>query len=294
MDTLKKPDGFPSQTLYVLPEKVTEDMIKHPLIQPLYLTDIGLFPRARFHYRERPSGCGSHILMLCTDGKGWFSVDGGRKTAVGKDQLVLLPEGRPHAYGADESEPWSIYWLHLKGDRLPAFIGDVSAARLLQLAAEQSARIRSLFHECFGILEQGYFLTNLAHLSQVLAHLLGTIFLYQSRPSRSKGNAFTVERAIQIMNDHMETTLTLEQLTKQLNMSKPHLLQQFRKYTGYSPIDYYLRLKIQRACQYLDLTDDSVKLICGKLGFADPYYFSRVFRKVMGISPSRYRHMEKG
>lgn len=68
----------------------------------------------------------------------------------------------------------------------------------------------------------------------------------------------------------------------------------FKQVTGYSPIDYYMRLKIQRACQYLDLTDYSVKEISKNVGIEDPYYFSRMFSKIMGQSPSDYRKRQKG
>ncbi|MGE7057069.1 helix-turn-helix domain-containing protein, partial [Paenibacillus glucanolyticus] len=77
-------------------------------------------------------------------------------------------------------------------------------------------------------------------------------------------------------------------------LSVPHFTFRFKEATGYSPIDYYLRLKIQLACQHLDLTGQSIKEISHRLGFQDPYYFSRLFKKIMGKSPSDYRDTRKG
>jgi len=59
-------------------------------------------------------------------------------------------------------------------------------------------------------------------------------------------------------------------------------------------MDYFVRLKIQRASLLLDTTSFRVKEIGAKVGFADPYYFSRSFRQVMGMSPRAYRVDPKG
>ena len=61
------------------------------------------------------------------------------------------------------------------------------------------------------------------------------------------------------------------------------------KRNGYFPINYFTRLKIQKACQYIELTDMKLNEIAMRLGFEEQAYFSRVFTKVMGISPSSYR-----
>jgi AraC-like DNA-binding protein len=59
-------------------------------------------------------------------------------------------------------------------------------------------------------------------------------------------------------------------------------------------MDYFARLKIQRACMLLDRSTLRVKEVGAKVGFSDPYYFSRSFRQVMGISPRAYRAVPKG
>lgn len=68
----------------------------------------------------------------------------------------------------------------------------------------------------------------------------------------------------------------------------------FQKGTGSSPINYFLRLKIQKACQYIELTDLKLQDIATAIGFEEPAYFSRLFTKIMGMTPSAYRKQEKG
>lgn len=59
-------------------------------------------------------------------------------------------------------------------------------------------------------------------------------------------------------------------------------------------MEYFIHLKIQRACRYLTLTRFSIKQISLTLGYSDQYYFSRIFHKVMGVSPLAYRQIQEG
>ncbi|KAF6609500.1 helix-turn-helix transcriptional regulator, partial [Paenibacillus sp. EKM208P] len=94
-----------------------------------------------------------------------------------------------------------------------------------------------------------------------------------------------VDKATRYMSEQLESTVSLEELSRHVQVSKQHLNLIFKQSTGYSPVDYYLRMKIQRASQLLDLTNASIKEISIQLGFRDPYYFSRLFKKIMGCSP---------
>jgi len=78
-------------------------------------------------------------------------------------------------------------------------------------------------------------------------------------------------------------------MAKYCNLSKTYFIRKFQKKYGYSPLVYFNRLKIESACQLLLVSKRSVKEIAFALGFNDPLYFSRLFQKVMGTSPSEYR-----
>jgi AraC-like DNA-binding protein len=68
----------------------------------------------------------------------------------------------------------------------------------------------------------------------------------------------------------------------------------FKHATGLAPIEYFLRTKIYAASQDLYFSKLPVQDIAGAYGIEDPYYFSRLFKKIMGLSPKNYRNRVSG
>jgi AraC-like DNA-binding protein len=91
------------------------------------------------------------------------------------------------------------------------------------------------------------------------------------------------------MEENIETRLSLDEVASYLGYSVSHLSAMFKKATGVSPINYFNQLKIKEACNLLRESDMKISQISYKVGISDNYYFSRLFAKIMGISPKEYR-----
>lgn len=292
MDDILKKDGFDNERLLVVPESVQAQMKQHELIRQLYVTDIGFFPEARYHYRERPEGCESTIVICCVAGGGWFYTDErGRKTA-GPGSLIVIPGSTPHTYGADGEKPWSIYWLHVQGEHTGSFLGETAFDMIL--SEETLDRWTNLFEECYRQTANGWTIPAMVYMSQTIRHMFAMIYrLKANLHTTAKQNRY-IEQSIAYMKQMLDRRISLDDLASHTNVSKPHLITLFNRMAGCPPLEYFLRLKIQQACNYLDFTGWTVKEIGMKLGFEDPYYFSRQFRKIMGQSPTVYRSHKKG
>ena len=103
-----------------------------------------------------------------------------------------------------------------------------------------------------------------------------------------------VAHTITYMKQHLDQPLKLEALAAVAGLSRSQYAVLFKERSGYAPMDYFIRLRIHRACQLLDTTALSVKAIAAKLGYDDPLYFSRIFRTVNDVSPQQYRRLRKG
>ena len=87
------------------------------------------------------------------------------------------------------------------------------------------------------------------------------------------------------MYRHLDRPLDLTTLEKEFHLSRSYINAVFKKYAGRSPIDFFLNIKMQEACKLLRSTKRTVQEIGAELGYEDPFYFSRAFRKVMGCPP---------
>lgn len=291
MNGLKQSDGFQGGTSIVLPRDFLQSAERHPLVAPLCITDIGMFPHARYHYIERPQGIEEHILIFCTRGSGYVMADGAKK-AVRADSALYIKKGVPHIYAADEKEPWSIFWAHFRGTNAASFFsGCAEGCGVLPVPAAYSSRLMAQFTELIDLFSKGYTPDTMVYSSQVFACMLGTLLFRGGGASRQET---VIEQSVDLMRAHLGQRLTLRRLADAAGLSVTHYSSLFRKKTGFSPIDYFLRLKIHRACQALDTSDLRVNEIAAQVGFSDPYYFSREFSKIMGISPAAYRAVSKG
>lgn len=128
------------------------------------------------------------------------------------------------------------------------------------------------------------------NFSQLLAELASAP--RGSEESAPGGEEF-VRRIEEYCQKNLSRTITLQLLANEMNVSKVYLCRIFKKYKNISPIDYFNRLKIERACELLRrFSSLPLQEISDTLGFNDVYYFSKVFKKITGISPSGYRKKE--
>ncbi len=287
---MKKEDGFPGQISFVIPERILALVKDNPLIADLYLTDTGYYPQARHHFRERASGSAQFILIYCVGGKGEISLN---KTvhAVPADHFFIIPAGMAHAYHSDEQNPWSIYWIHYSGTKSGIYAR--FACQPLPIERSKTSRISDrvdLFAEIFRNLDRGFSSETMEYVNLCLPHLLASFtHLSQFRLIREPGEKDTVAQSINFMLENVTKKLKLEEIASETSLSASHYSRLFLNRTGHSPIDYFIQLKIQRACRLLDNPGWMIADVAREMGFDDQFYFSRVFRKVMGMSPAEYR-----
>lgn len=291
----KKKDGFKGERFVYLPEELLKEHSKDPLIGNLYVRKIGFFPKVKFHYVQKERGVDYAMLIYCTDGKGWYHIRN-KTYQVEKDQYIIIPPHVPYSFEADADDPWTIYWIHFQGRLVDSFLSPNPSPQIIlsDERSRQQVRIR-LFEETYNSFAMGYTKEYLAYSSMCLYTFLST-FIFQEQ-FRHIGAPYHNElsfsmRVIYYLQEHVETNLTLQDLAEYFNYSESHFSTLFQKETGTSPIQYFTRLKIQKACQYVELTDMKLNEIAMRLGFEEQAYFSRVFTKVMGISPSAYRKKE--
>ncbi len=292
--------GFVGQRLVVYPIYVIEEALANPLSADLVVHSMGYFPRADGHYIERKNGCGEYILIYCVKGKGYYELKG-EQYSVLENQFFVLPSDVPHRYWADCNEPWSIYWIHFKGKKAPPIYEQLRSINDIKISKQSRVSQRiEVFDELLNVMESETRESTVCYVNMAVNHLFAT-FLYVSEYQKAKYstekavNTSFISLATHYMNENIEVQLTLGDMASNFGYSKSYFYRVFHRETGMSPVAYFQSIKVKRAAELLVNTNLRVNQVALKFGFEDPYYFSRLFKKVMGVAPSAYKlNVRKG
>jgi transcriptional regulator GlxA family with amidase domain len=107
--------------------------------------------------------------------------------------------------------------------------------------------------------------------------------------SSAAGPFDRLDQTLNIMQSNIAAQIHLDDLAEFCRLSTSHYVRLFKARNGQTPINYFLHLKIQRACDLLETTRSDIREVALLLGYTDPYYFSRIFKRFMGVSPHHYR-----
>lgn len=271
---------------YVVPDALIAQLDSHRLACELYPLAFGYYRQAAGHHmhRERHS---DHLLIYCVAGEGFVSL-GEQPYRVRAGDLLLLPAGAVHRYAANPDAPWSIHWVHYAGQQAEAFnqqMGFTPDGGVLTVGPQP--RLVNDFEGLLGVQETGYRAAALVHTANRLRQLLSGVPLYAEQHAANDG--VDVAALDVYMREHLDQRLSLRQLADLVGLSPAYFATVYRRQTGVSPIQHFINLKIERACQMLDSTSLSISDISQQLGYDDRYYFSRLFRRTLGTSPRAYR-----
>ena len=102
-----------------------------------------------------------------------------------------------------------------------------------------------------------------------------------------------LNRVITYMKDHLQENLTLTRIAREAGLSESYLNAVFKECVKCAPMDDYINMKMEQACYLLCNTDMHIYQVAQYLGYDNQYYFSRAFKKVLGVPPKKYKEMPR-
>lgn len=252
------------------------------------------------HWRCAPDyGCRNrrffgHQVMYMVRGWGEGEYRGERFRA-GPGAAVLMDLADVHGYRSDPKDPWEMFWVRFDGPGVhAAFESLLRAGRSCVLPVADNARMRRDFGALFRLLGKqapGREAWVAARLVALLANVQeGLLRSGRGADAKGLGAPAGIETAALFLRDHHQETVALAEAARAAKMSPYHFLRRFKQATGFTPMAYLEHYRIGRA-QELMLAQPDLRLkeIAARVGFQDPAYFSRVFRKRSGLSPRAFR-----
>jgi AraC family transcriptional regulator of arabinose operon len=284
-------DGFPGQRLHTIPRPQVQRALTQPGTSHLLVTDCGYFPEARAHGIFRPLGIDQAIVMVCVRGAGWCEIAGSRHE-IRAGQVLVIPPGVPHSYGAAREEPWTLWWVHVMGRDLGDLLrGAAFTAEQPVRTLTDTFRTTSLVEEIVDWIEHDTTSRSVLAASGAAWHLIALLST-QLHPTSTRMELIDNARAH--LREHIDKKVRVQDLAKMAGLSASRFAQLFREQVGVPVLQYQTRMRMARARELLDTTELAVSAIAQRVGYDDPFYFSRQFRSVHGITALQYRRQQKG
>ncbi len=239
---------------------------------------------------HRPHGRSDYQLIYIASGRGNF-VFHGVKTMVPAGNMILFRPGVEQNYFYKDTDKTNAYWVHFSGSHVEEILEECGITQdMTVIHTGTSLEYKNIFQEMIQELKlcKKHYEEVLANRFQYMLYLVHRAINIQQRAQNSILIS-ELEETIRYFHMNYNKPLSIEEYAAQHHMSISWFIRSFREYTGSTPTQYLLTLRISNAKSLLQTTKHNVTEIARIVGYDNPFYFSRIFKKHTGLSPSQYR-----
>lgn len=244
-------------------------------------------------YRFSPEGgrvLQEFQILYIIKGSGWFMSAHHERTKLRAGDAVILYAREWHSYAPDPATGWSEAWIGFTGDNAGRLVNDFFPDK-----SNPIHRV-GVYDTLCAAYEKAYKVAEdqLPAYQQQLAgfvtFIITTIYARSKQlPFLDNPDANNINLAMKFMRQNLHHNFRMEDIAAQVDMGYSKFRKIFKEYTGFSPAQYFLRLKMERAKDYLLNTTLSCKEISYRLGFDSASYFNKMFRLYQRQTPAEYR-----
>lgn len=256
----------------------------------LHLQEIGSLTARKPHVSAR-AALQSYLFFMVVSGEGKLTYEG-KTYALDEGSCVFIDCRRPYSHTTSEHRLWSLRWCHFDGPTL-AYVYDKYVERGGRPAfkPEDLTAFQVIWQDVFALAKGSDYIRDMK-INEGLNGLLTLLMNESWHPEEAAEMAVKKRCVVPIkafLDAHYAEKITLDDLSARFFINKYYLTRVFKEQYGQSITNYLQSLRITHAKQLLRFTDKTVEEIGMECGLGALHYFSRVFKEVEGVAPSRYR-----
>ncbi|QAY67237.1 AraC family transcriptional regulator [Paenibacillus protaetiae] len=241
-------------------------------------------PLIRDHYK----------IHLIHKGTGFVRI-GERKVALTAGQgFIIFPHVVTY-YEADRQQPWTYSWIGFQGEKVQPILEQTSLAPEEPVFAMDLKLMPELYDRLTEAASRGGSsgLYLQALLYEYMAALVENAPLHPSAAVSPKKQDAYVHQSMEFIHTHYGEDISVFQLAASLGLDRKYLSSVFKEAVGMPPQQYLLQYRMDRACELLAGGRYTVAEVARSVGYRDALLFSRMFKKMRGVPPTRYRERER-
>ena len=238
-----------------------------------------------------PEGRNDYQLLYIAAGKGYFYFKGSETaTVVTKGHMVLFRPKEPQVYNYYAEDKTDVYWVHFTGNKIEEYLDSY------ELPKDENVFFTGVSPDYPWIYNQIIRELQLQRanyedvIKLFLHHIFLTINRYIKESQQIKNDTINdIERAIHYFNENYAKPISIEQYAEEHLMSVNWFIHSFKSVMKGPPMQYITQLRIAAAKGYLENSTKTIAEIAAAVGYDNALYFSRIFKKRTGMTPSAYR-----
>lgn len=245
--------------------------------------------RCRSGHSWGPAVRDHYLIHYITSGCGVF-FSGGKKYGLRAGDGFLIVPDSVVSYKADNADPWGYSWVGFNGTDAKQLMEQTGLLEHSPVFHYEDDRLFQdlLFNICncsgSGPAEE-------ARMESGLLMFLASLMEHFGKPAAPHENGYDyVQKAIKYIDYNYSCNITVSDIAVNIGISRSHLYRLFMQHISMSPNEYLMRYRISKATALLEAGNLTIGETAFSTGFSDQLYFSRAFKKYMGIPPSRYMH----
>lgn len=240
-----------------------------------------------------PEGRNDYQLIYIASGKGHFYFKGSKEaTVVTKGNMILFRPQEPQVYYYYATDKTEVYWVHFTGRKVEEYLKQYELPKKENVfytgvspdypwIYKQIIRELQLHRENYSDM-----------ISLFMHHIFLTINRYIKEGKQAKNDTINdVERAVHYFNENFNKPISIEQYAAERLTSVNWFIHSFKSVMKVPPMQYIVSLRIAAAKGYLENSNKNITEISNAVGYDNTLYFSRLFKKHTGYSPSDYRKL---
>ena len=240
---------------------------------------------------RRYAGRNDYQLIYICEGQCVVTLDGTVQIAYPGDCILYRPGEAQDYLLAKKVKPHT-YWIHFNGEVCQKLFETLLLQNVHIIKAEQNREVEHLISRVCQ-----YYNLEVPNRELICSGMMQTILallsneLYKANPHTGEKGKDKISEVISHIKMVPNLNITVSECADFCKMSKVHFSRFFKQITGMPPVQFVLKIRIDRAKELLDFTDKSIAEIAEASGFPDQNYFARTFKKITGMSPTQYRNV---
>lgn len=268
----------------------------------LYINVIGfayIDPNEMYPHLGHPSGysfnwengriLNEFQINYITDGSGIFETRN-TKYQIHPGSVIFIFPGMWHRYKPHKKTGWKEHYIGFNGEFTKSVFQEkfISSQKPILYVGFQDLIIKQFYDIIEHVKDEkpGYQQV----CSGVTLHLISNILsIHKNKEFSGREIERKIRKACIKLRENLQNEVNVEHLASDVNLGYSHFRRIFKKYTGLSPAQYHLNLRLQKGRELLLTTNMSVKQVAFEMGFQSNHYFTRIFTKKMGVTPTGIR-----